>query len=155
MSDWLIFKDEVYTTADLAQKIETAVSQKKIDPALADRLNIPHYGAIAPLPAQPSNHPDLTALFQHLGQANQLYTQFDTEPNLADSPATSVPFLGAAWRKIRASAHQLVLFYVNRYGSQQNELNSHIISVLNHLVQENIALRDQVDQLNQQLAQKD
>lgn len=155
MRDWLIFEDDVYTSAELSQKIETAVSQNDIDAEVINRLNIPHYGAVASLPSQPKSRPELSELFQHLTQVNRLYTQFDTEPNLSDSPATKIPVAGSLWQKIRGGAHQLVLFYVNRYGSQQNELNSHLISVLNHLVQENIDLRERIDHLEGRLAQKD
>lgn len=97
-------------------------------------------------------------LYHHLRLANESYTQVETEAHLAPSPATRVPVLGKLWQMIRGSAHNLVIFYVNRAITHEVNINRHLVSVLNRLTAQSesqqraiIALQAEVEQLRRQL----
>jgi len=72
-------------------------------------------------------------LYRYLDKANNAIGGVDTSAVLVDSPATRVPILGKIWRIIRANAHQLVLFYVNRTTRQQTTVNQEMLNTLNRL----------------------
>lgn len=72
-------------------------------------------------------------LYRFLEKANNAIGDMDTSAHLAESPATRVPILGNIWRMIRANAHQLVLFYVNRTTARQTTVNAEMLNVLNRL----------------------
>jgi len=72
-------------------------------------------------------------LYRFLEKANNAIGDINTSAHLAESPATRVPILGNIWGMIRANAHQLVLFYVNRTTSRQTTVNEEMLNVLNRL----------------------
>jgi hypothetical protein len=98
-----------------------------------DRRVFPTFGATVPMPEPPADIKHAPNLYHHLRQANKLYGDAETTPVLAASPATRVPVLGPLWRLIRAQAHGLVLFYVNRAVAQQFSVNRYLVNVLNEL----------------------
>ena len=157
MSDWLTFQDEVYKSAEVVAKIERSARERtKTQPELLSLIEtIPHYGAVSAAPLPPDDLPYSAQLFHHLRQANQLCTEFETEPTLADSAAVRVPVLGAIWRRIRGEAHNLVLFYVNRLAAEQNQLTAQLIGTVNELTRQNIDLQRKVSRLEEKLADLD
>jgi hypothetical protein len=78
--------------------------------------------------------------------------QVETEPNLQPSPATRTPVLGKLWVNIRAQAHQLAIYYVNRHISHQAGVNREIIGVLNKLTEINVEQQRKIARLEQELA---
>jgi hypothetical protein len=72
-----------------------------------------------------------------------VYDRIDEAAVLADSvhvqpfltPA-SAPIVGRLWQRVRASAHQLVVYYVNRHAGAQVQFNREITSGLRELVQD-------------------
>ncbi len=145
MSDWLQFKDDTHTPEKIAAEINTRLATRQANPV----PDIPAYGTMSIMPKL-TDH-DTQQLAHHLSQANQLYTSFTTDPNLADSAATRIPLLGPLWKRIRGEAHNLILFYVNRSMAEQNQLNTHLIGTLNELARQNVALQQQVQQLQAQI----
>ena len=79
--------------------------------------------------------------------------EIDTEPMLAPSPATRVPFLGKLWGLIREQAHGLPLFYVNRHAGMINRINSHLLSAIGGLAQTNHAQQKTIAQLQAEIEQ--
>jgi hypothetical protein len=72
-----------------------------------------------------------------------VYDRIDEAAVLADSvhvapfltPART-PVIGGLWQRIRASAHALVVFYVNRHAGAQVAFNREITSGLRELVED-------------------
>ena len=73
------------------------------------------------------------AIAHHLAAARRALAQVETKPNLAPSPATSTPILGRLWGRIRGQMHELVLFYVNRYGSSSSRVGGQLIEAIEEL----------------------
>ena len=95
-------------------------------------------------------------LYHYLHLAHEHYSNVPTQPLLADSPATKIPILGSLWKLIRGSAHNLVLFYVNRVATHQVITNRHLLNTINRLVIQNetqqraiLALQDEIATLKQ------
>lgn len=96
-----------------------------------DRRNFPTFATA--YPEEPADLEYDPNLYHHLRLANETYTQAETEPFLAPSPATSLPIIGALWRRIRGGAHNLVIYYVNRAIAHHVNVHRHMVSVLNRL----------------------
>jgi hypothetical protein len=72
-----------------------------------------------------------------------VYDRIDEAAVLADSvhvqpfltPART-PVIGGLWQRVRSSAHQLVVFYVNRHAGAQVAFNREITNGVRELVQE-------------------
>ena len=97
-----------------------------------DRRTFPTFG-VAAFPGAPDDLTYDPTLYHYLRLVNDSYSLIETAPNLAESPATRIPVLGRLWQLIRAHAHSLVLFYVNRNIAQQVNINRHMVSTLNRL----------------------
>ena len=93
----------------------------------------PHFAAFAGISAAPAAMP-LESIASHLQQVLELMQRQDTAPILAPSPAVRLPVLGRLWALMRAQAHQLVLFYVNRQAAQAAQINQHLLAALTELV---------------------
>ena len=106
----------------------------------------------AQFPGRPDDLPYDPDFYDHLELANELYLQVETEPNLQPSPATRTPGLGKLWVNVRAQAHQLAIYYVNRHISHQAGVNREIIGVLNKLTEINVEQQRKIARLEQELA---
>ncbi len=94
----------------------------------------PHFAVFAGISAAPTAMP-LESIASHLQQALELMQHQDTAPVFAPSPAARLPVLGRLWALMRAQAHQLVLFYVNRQAAQSAQINQHLLHALTELAQ--------------------
>lgn len=117
-----------------------------------DERSFPTFGAATPYPGVPDEVSPEAGLYYHLWLVNQTYNQVETAPLLAASAATQLPLLGTLWKLIREQAHQLVLFYVNRFVSQQTNVNRHLVSVANELTREIQEQREQLRALQEEVA---
>lgn len=100
-----------------------------------------------------------------------VYDRIDEAALLADSvhiqpflTPVAIPVIGGLWQRIRTSAHQLVVFYVNRHAGAQVAFNREITAGLRELTQdldedggpatatEVAALRSEVRALRERLA---
>lgn len=152
---------ENHTTADLPPDDLIEIHDPELDPqaimaeirrriqkrrleAGYDARTFPAFGSALVCPEPPEGMPYSPDLYHHLRQANALYSEVETGPILAPSPATRVPVLGRIWKLIRQQAHSLVLFYVNRSVGHQVKVNRHLVSVLNQLTEENQALQRRI-----------
>lgn len=71
-------------------------------------------------------------LLQKLAQLNEQSHQLWLEPQLP--PATTTPQRFLNW--LKRPFHQLVVFYVNKLGQQQNEINDRMRHILTLLIEE-------------------
>lgn len=126
-----LYDDEV-TAAALMNRIAARLAEH---PPAGDP-DFPEYSINTESPDFPTGIPYRFGQYYHLQRANALYHQVETGPDLAPSPATQVPLLGRLWRFIRAEAHRLVLFYVNRQVSHQAQVNRHLVQTLNELTRQ-------------------
>jgi hypothetical protein len=129
--DLVALNDPELSDQALLKLLERRIQERRQQLGI-DRRRFPKFGMAAP----PDLIPDISDpdLHQHM---HLLYDSFDTpktELNLADSPSTRLPVVGRLWKTIRNQAHDLVLFYVNRYVGHEVEVNRNIVSVLNLLV---------------------
>lgn len=129
---WLNIEDERVTAAELEAAVEAQVVARR--EALGElKVSFPAYGTAAVCPEMPADFPASMNLYHHLRLLNNNYNRAETEPELVESPTTQVPVLGSLWKQVRKHAHHLVLFYVNRWGSQQTEVNGYMTHTLNEL----------------------
>ena len=82
------------------------------------------------MPQPPAENDYSATLYHHLQQLNEIEMP-ETTPLLVPSPSTRLPLLGPLWQTIRRSAHELVLFYVNRHIAHNSILHNHLINILN------------------------
>ncbi len=82
----------------------------------------------SPLPSGGTLSPDV---YEELYQANQVYDKLYVAPYLTP---VRMPLVGALWQRLRRALHQIAVFYVNRLGEAQIQLNTHIVRVLNEVV---------------------
>ena len=129
---WLELTDDQVTAAQLADRVAARLAAHPP----AELPSFPDYQLQTSPPDFPSDVPYRFGQYYHLQRANALYTQAETRPQLAPSPATRVPLLGRLWGFIRAEAHRLVLFYVNRQVSHQAQVNRHLVQTLNELTRQ-------------------
>lgn len=119
----------------LMNRIEDRVAQRR-DKIGSDPVRFPSYEGV-PYPGRPDGVQYNPDLYHHLGLANKLYPEIETEPVLETSPVTRIPLLGQLWSLVRLHAHNLVLFYVNRAVRHDVDVNRHMMSVLNSLTMAN------------------
>lgn len=143
-------KDSELTSAELTRLIRERLASRGA--AGEADIDLPKYGATGVPPDPPGDRPYNFSLYHHLHLLNGRYAALDTEPNLAPSPATRVPLLGSLWKLIRRQMHTLVLFYVNRLGEHQTDINQYLVQVVNGLTAENDALAQRVSALEARLA---
>jgi len=133
---WLELNDPEINADDLMARIDVRLAQREV----TDGRFQPHYptfGHVSSLP-QPIDDHFAPNLYHHLRALNDLKPP-DTMPELAASPATRLPLLGKLWSLVRAQAHNLVLFYVNRSAADDAQTRAHVVNALNErarLVQE-------------------
>lgn len=108
----------------------------------------PRFGIFSPAATleDAANVADLEGVADHLRQALTLMQQQDTTPVLAPSPATRLPVLGRLWALVRAQAHQLVLFYVNRQAANTVQVQQHLLAAVSALARMMAARQDAPDQ---------
>jgi hypothetical protein len=99
--------------------------------------------------------PDLDPqLRDHLMRLREMAGSLQVEPAIRGN---SLPFIGRLIAWWRAQIHQLVLFYVNSLVRQQVGFEQAVVRTIiylaEHLGAENKALRAEVEDLRQQLAQ--
>lgn len=149
---WIEIHDDILTSEALAAEVERRVEQRRaqIGPL---HLVLPTFGHVSTFPEPPGGMAYDPNLYYYLKQANEA-TKPLVQPVLAPSPATRVPVLGRLWSMIRGQMHELILFYVNKAVSEQNQLNINLVSILNELTRANQArqaeleaLRDEVQRL--------
>jgi hypothetical protein len=129
--DLLEIEDPEVDVAVLMAEIRERIKRRRETLGIDDRV-FPSYDVTA-CPEAPDDQPYDANLYHHLRLANELYANMDTEPALAPSPLTRVPFLGRLWQRLRPTFHELILLYVNRSIAQQVAVNRHLVSTLNQL----------------------
>lgn len=153
MSVWLELDDSELDAAALQADITARAAQRRsrLGPV---ELPLATFGHVTPMPAPPDDQ-FAPNLYYHLQKLNELPPP-DTMPELAASPATRLPLLGRLWRLVRAQAHNLTLFYVNRKAAYDSQVTLHLINTINELTQlmqtqqqEIEALRAELERLNQ------
>ncbi len=118
----------------------------------------PHFAAFAGISSfSLSPAVQFESVAHHLQQALELMQRQDAAAVLAPSPATRLPLLGSLWALIRAQAHQLALFYVNRHAAQSVQINQHLLAALTELAQVVAAQQEAVTrfQAEQEAAEPD
>lgn len=131
-------------------EIRSRIRERRREAGYEER-SFPTFGAATAYPGVPDDDSPEASLYYHLWLANQTYNQAETAPLLAASAATQLPLLGSLWKLIREQAHQLVLFYVNRFVSQQTDVNRHLVSVANELTREIQEQREQLRALQEEV----
>jgi hypothetical protein len=71
--------------------------------------------------------------YDRIDEAAVLADSVHVQPFLTPSGA---PIIGGLWQRVRASAHQLVVYYVNRHAGAQVAFNREITGGLRDLVQD-------------------
>lgn len=134
----LKFGDDERTAA----KLEAEMA-KSLDPELAKKIN----ATVNAIPRFVPNETDVTqvneAVKHYLAGAKRALEAAETAPNLASSPATSVPILGKLWGRIRGQMHELILFYVNRSGATSGRVDGQLIQAIETL--SNIVAQQQAE----------
>jgi hypothetical protein len=130
--DFLELYDPEITAEQLLAAVYERLEKRRRLPGYSP-ASFPVYAAVTPQPEMPLGLPYRTNLYHHLRQANRLYCQVETGPQLGPSTATQLPLVGRLWKLIREQAHSLVLFYVNRHVTAQVNVNRHLVSVLNEI----------------------
>lgn len=144
--------DDELTAEVLLTQMEQQLAARRTALGEVD-IEFPQYGTAAVCPEMPPDLPFSMNLYHHLRLANKTYHRAETEPLLAESPAMRVPILGSMWKQIRQQAHQLVLFYVNRFVNQQTEVNGHMVHTLNELTLLVERQQRQIQRLEEKLKQ--
>ncbi len=70
-------------------------------------------------------------VYERLEEAEAIQDSISVQPFLTPS---HIPVIGRLWQKMRWSAHQLVVFYVNRLAGAQGTFNREIVGCLSILV---------------------
>lgn len=134
--------DPVWSEDELTQTIvQRAAARPKADLPTPKQYGVSR--AVVPT--------DRTAaeIAHQINTLNQAILEFETEPVLASSAATSTPILGPLWERIRRPLHQLILFYTNRAVTQQVDVNRRLIDLLQQLLEENQALKQRIETLEE------
>jgi hypothetical protein len=129
--DWLILHDPHVSDAQILATLRERVASRRAALGV-DNRRFPQFG-MTPLPDEPIDAAD-PELYQQLRLLNEIFADAPTEPVLASSPATNLPVIGKLWATIRAQAHALVLFYVNRHLAHTIDVNRNLVSAMNLLV---------------------
>ncbi len=73
------------------------------------------------------------AVYDRLAEAEAVMDAIAVQPVLTPQ---RLPVVGGLWRRVRAAAHQLVVFYVNRLAGAQAAFNREITGALAALVED-------------------
>lgn len=144
-----IHDPEIDTDAIMGE-IRERIARRRAELGYEKRI-FPAFGAAA-YPGEPEDVDYDADLYHHLRLVNESYTRLETAPVLVASPATRLPLLGKLWSLIRSSAHDLILFYVNRAVNHQTNTNRHLISVLNRLAAVNAEQQRTIKALQAEVA---
>ena len=88
--------------------------------------------------------------YDELYQANQTFDRLYVAPYLTPVKA---PLIGSLWQRVRLALHGLVVFYVNRLAEAQMRFNTHMIRVINRVVEaaDNAENPDRIARLEQRI----
>jgi hypothetical protein len=89
-----------------------------------------HQGRIA---AQTHGDRFSEAVYDALDEASVIIDSIQVKPFLTPS---HLPVIGGLWQKVRAEAHDLVVFYVNRLAGLQAVFNREIVTTLSGLIRD-------------------
>jgi hypothetical protein len=146
----LEIRDPEIDAAAIMAEIRARIQERRREVDYAEQ-SFPTFGDVTPYPGTPEQATSEDSLYYHLRLANEIYNQAETSPLLVASPATQLPVLGRLWALIREQAHQLILFYVNRFLTYQTNVNRHLVSVANDLAREVREQREQLHALQEEL----
>ena len=150
---WIVIEDEIMTAATLETAVEKRLTLRRAALGRPSPLNLPAFGHLSPMPEPPQRGRVSPTLYHHLRQLNEMDAP-DARPDLRPSPATSIPILGRLWAMIRAQAHQLVLFYVNRALAHETTVNNHTLNALNELTRLAQSQQEEINRLQEELEQR-
>lgn len=71
-------------------------------------------------------------VYDELFEANHDFDKVRIAPYLTP---VRMPIIGALWQRLRSALHALVVFYVDRAADAQVRFNSHVVRVLNGIVE--------------------
>ncbi len=131
--------------------IRARITQRREENGYPNMI-FPTYGDVV-YPEKPSDIDYDPNLYHHLGLANKLYNDVETEAAVLPSPATRIPILGSFWGQIRKHAHGLVLFYVNRFVDHEVEVDRQLVNVVNLLTIENQRQQREISILQDEMAE--
>lgn len=149
--NFLELHDEQVSAADLQAQVQARLAARRAAPGYAPQ-QFASYITNDTCPSPPDDLPYAFGLYHHLQRANDIYSQAETAPVLAPSPATRLPLLGRLWQLIRGETHNLILFYVNRSLAHQISVNRHLVQTLNELTRQNEAQQRAILALQAQVA---
>ena len=142
----LEFGDDEREAAELEAEIA-----KSLDPELAKKIN----DTVNAIPRFVPNETDAAqvneAVKHYLAGAKRALESAETAPNLASSPATSVPVLGKLWGRIRGQMHELILFYVNRSRATSGRVDGQLIQAVETLSTIVTQQQAEIESLKQEL----
>jgi hypothetical protein len=72
-------------------------------------------------------------VYDALDEASVVVDSIHIQPSLTPS---HLPLIGGIWQKVRAEAHDLVVFYVNRLAGLQAVFNREIVTALSGLIRD-------------------
>lgn len=153
MSDearWIVIEDELTTAVLLETAVEQRLARRRATMGTPSPIDFPAFGYLSPMPQPPENGTISKTLYHHLRRLNEMPLP-ETSPLLHPSPATKVPILGRMWAMVREQAHQLILFYVNRYASHETVVNNHTLNMLNELTRLTQSQHEEILQLQEEL----
>ena len=110
-------------------------SQSPVDTLLSQiTAHVAAYRSAAPSRAAASRKGHFSeSVYDRIDEAGLLADSVHVQPFL--TPVT-IPIVGGLWQRIRTSAHQLVVFYVNRHAGAQVLFNREITNGLREVVQD-------------------
>lgn len=144
---WLEIEDEEVTAVILEAAVDGRWQCRQIEDGIKV-VAFPTFGEINAMPEMPSGSSG--NLYWHLRALNAQAPP-ETTSVLAPSPATQIPVLGRLWQTIRAEAHNLVLFYVNRSLRYTTTQQKEVTNVLNELTRLSQAQQMEIEQLKTEL----
>jgi uncharacterized small protein (DUF1192 family) len=149
MNDWIKIHDSEWTPERLSAELSRRADAREAESGPLE-INVPAFGEQTGMPQPPRDRPYNANLYHHLKLINEMPPR-DSDPILADSPATRTPWVGNLWQRFRGQLHELILFYVNRAMRQQVQMNSEVINTLNELTRTVEAQQEEIQRLKAEL----
>lgn len=115
---WLEIDDPEVSAAMLEARVEQRLQQRRAELGPVTRSFPAFQARTLHDDEEPVGQEQLQTLLDQIAQASP-----PTEPDLAPSPVTQLPFVGRLWGLLRSQTHELVLFYVNRHLAHQAKIN--------------------------------
>jgi hypothetical protein len=150
--DFASLRDEQVSPAALIAEIRQRLEQRYPDGDTGE-VSFPAYELADAPPEFPADIAYSFSLYYHLQRAHELYSNADTAPILAPSPATRLPILGRIWAQARREAHNLILFYVNRHLAHETAVNRHLIAAIGEMTRQLEAQQRRIAQLEAQVSE--